>query len=243
MLSVIVDASCVKGYQMKKQIICIFLLITTIGIELGQNDFTTEPISEAEKIDFAQAVPISVIDDSVKTYEINCFDVNQNHQLALGFTSGENHVVKVIDNVGNYSCILQFSYPGGFQLEWHDEMLVVYFTRSSIAAWIDSDGKYADIRKYTLDTENNSYWNEKINVSKKEIGNITYILKNKINIISNLGTYDELVKIDHQGEVVVLYESTINRTVIIAGTIMILAVGGVISIGLLVRKNIKKNHK
>ena len=126
-------------------------------------------------------------------------------------------------------------------MEWQDNGLNVYFVRGAIGINIDPQGNILDVFAIKDTMENNSYWNNVVFSSTRNVNGTVYKIDNDLGIFNFVqSSYSRLVKISPNGEKIVLYDvgnSQLFYTLLWTGVILI----GIVSIITIILKQWKKN--
>ena len=110
-------------------IILVLLLLFNGGVDILAVDmgFSTEPMSEDEIETFLKNVNISILENEPSKKAIDCFDVNENGEIAIGNSDFENKTVCVYTNDGDFIFGYSFECTGNFGIELDKDVINLYF--------------------------------------------------------------------------------------------------------------------
>lgn len=205
------------------------------------NGFDVESLTTNESEKIIAGIPVKRINAETAKDSIECFDVNENGLIAIG---SENHSAKTISvytDDGVFQYAFEFEVDGSFGIEWIKDSLNVYFVRGAIGINIDPQGNILDVFAIKDTMENNSYWNNVVFSSTRNVNGTVYKIDNDLGIFNFVqSSYSRLVKISPNGEKIVLYDvgnSQLFYTLLWTGVILI----GIVSIITIILKQWKKN--
>ena len=100
-------------------IILVLLLLFNGGVDILAVDmgFSTESMSEDEIETFLKNVNISILENEPSKKAIDCFDVNENGEIAIGSSDFENQTV-FIRTMGILYLVTALNAPGTSALNW-----------------------------------------------------------------------------------------------------------------------------
>lgn len=219
-------------------ILLILLLLANGGLEvLAMNTgFSTESLSEDDIDTFLKNVNISMLEDEPQKKTIECFDVNENGAIAVGFSGSENKTVCIYTSDGNYQYGYSFECYGSFGVELDKNILLIYFVRSDVAIAVNPMGEVEDILKIQNTIENTSYWNNCVFSTRRKIGDTEYILKNDLGVFNLFASsYSQLIVINTNGEESIVYDVTsdhfFNMVTISIGALVLVCLAVAVVIG------------
>lgn len=189
-------------------LLLLFLLIVgTVEVPAMNTGFSTESLSRDEIETFLKNVNISMLAEEPPKKPIECFDVNENEVIAIGCSNSENKTVGIYTSDGSFQYGYSFECSGSFGIELHEDTLMIYFVRSDVAISVDSTGEVKSILKIQNTSENNSYWNDTVFFTKREVGGNTYTIKNNMGIFNVFASsYSQLIATNVNGEEIVIYD-------------------------------------
>lgn len=207
------------------------LLFFTISLTAFASDSPNSLVQQVE-----EALDISVFHQKGPDRLIKCFDVNEDGSYAIGF---RNNTIHVYDSLGNFQYGYRFSTDGDYGIILKENNIVIYLARSHTLVEIDPTGKCVraekvDFSKNTVDVD------DIINRTCKQIRNVNYYLERDIGIFN--GDYSRLVKIDENGNRIVLYDVTIKGYFAGASHYIILSIFPIAGIACLVAQIKKEEH-
>jgi len=179
----------------------LFLLINIeIEIHAMQTGFSTELLSEEDVDTFLSNVNVSLMPDEPPKKVIECFDVNEEGLIAIGYGSSGEKAICVYTTDGVYQYGYKFKTQGSFGVEWDKDLIMIYFVRSDVAIAVDSLGEVVDIAQIQNTSSNNSYWNKSVRSTKRKIGDVEYSLRNNMGFFDLFASsYSQLVVEDSKG--------------------------------------------
>lgn len=185
----------------------IVLSATNIETFAMQTSFSTKELSEKEANTFLSNVNLSLLYEEPDKTFIECFDVNSNHVIALGHKHDQRKSVCVYSNDGVFQYGYEFNCSGSFGLEWDDDKINIYFTRSDVVISVNSEGEVLDLVKVKDTDENNKHRNRLLNSVKRVVGGTEYLLKNDIGVLNIFSSsYSQLSATNSTGDTIV-YEA------------------------------------
>jgi hypothetical protein len=160
---------------------------------------------------------------------INCFDVNENHNIVIATESSFYKKILVYNSVGEFLYGYNFEYNGGVAVEWaENDDLKIYLLKSNLVLLVNKSGEIRNKSNFGESYADNSYLNSEIYSSEKTIGDTVYKYKNSIPLI-NTRNNRLLIAVSSDGERVI-YDATGELVVdivlfcIIAVALVIIAV-------------------
>lgn len=190
-------------------IILVLLLLFNGGVDILAVDmgFSTESMSEDEIETFLKNVNISILENEPSKKAIDCFDVNENGEIAIGSSDFENQTVCVYTNDGDFISGYSFECTGNFGIELDKDVINLYFVRSDVAVTINPTGEIERVCRIQNTAENNSYWNNCVFATKRRIGDTEYTLKNDMKIFNVFASsYSQLITTSQNGEESIIYD-------------------------------------
>lgn len=194
----------------------VFLILFTgvyckISILSMNTDFSTEALLEAEKNSVLSNLNIEVCQAEPEKHTIDCFDVNEDGTIALGYDISSKKVIAIYSNEMVFQYAYQFQCEGLFGVEWDEDILLVYLVRSDVAIAIDADGTIQEALKIQNTGANNTYWNHYVFSNKRIVGDRVYWLKNDIGFLNAFSnSYSQLI-VENNGENSVVYDAGVEQ--------------------------------
>lgn len=205
------------------------------------NGFDVEPLTINESEKLIAGIMFKRINAETAKDSIECFDVNENGLIAIGSENHSTKTISVYTDDGVFQYAFEFEVDGSFGIEWIKDSLNVYFVRGAIGINIDPQGNILDVFAIKDTMENNSYWNNVVFSSTRNVNGTVYKIDNDLGIFNFVqSSYSRLVKISPNGEKIVLYDvgnSQLFYTLLWTGVILI----GIVSIITIILKQWKKN--
>ena len=134
----------------------LFLLsISTFPAYSMLNGFEIEPLTSTENKRIKSNTTFEHFDEEPAKDSIECFDVNESGEIAIGSESHSSKIISIYSTDGVFLYALEFETEGGFGLEWQDNGLNVYFVRGAIGINIDPQGNILDVFAIKDTMENN----------------------------------------------------------------------------------------
>lgn len=226
----------------------LFLLsISTFPAYSMLNGFEIEPLTSTENKRIKSNTTFEHFDEEPAKDSIECFDVNESGEIAIGSESHSSKIISIYSTDGVFLYALEFETEGGFGLEWQDNGLNVYFVRGAIGINIDPQGNILDVFAIKDTMENNSYWNNVVFSSTRNVNGTVYKIDNDLGIFNFVqSSYSRLVKISPNGEKIVLYDvgnSQLFYTLLWLGVILIVLIVAIISIAKQFKKNLENKNR
>ncbi|MDD7635688.1 MAG: hypothetical protein PUJ55_01975 [Clostridiales bacterium] len=190
-------------------VLLLLFLLTNGGLEVFAINigFSTEPLPEDDIDTFLENVNISMLADEPEKKAIACFDVNENGEIVIGSRDSDNKTVCVYTSDGDFQYGYSFECSGSFGIELDKNILYIYFVRNDVAIAVNPMGEVESIRKIQDTSENNSYWNNSVLLTRRKVGDNEYILTNNMSVLNVFAsTYSQLVTINKNGEESVIYD-------------------------------------
>lgn len=211
------------------------------------NGFDVESLTTNESEKIIAGIPVKRINAETAKDSIECFDVNESGEIAIGSESHSSKIISIYSTDGVFLYALEFETEGGFGLEWQDNGLNVYFVRGAIGINIDPQGNILDVFAIKDTMENNSYWNNVVFSSTRNVNGTVYKIDNDLGIFNFVqSSYSRLVKISPNGEKIVLYDvgnSQLFYTLLWLGVILIVLIVAIISIAKQFKKNLENKNR
>lgn len=217
------------------------MTISTFSVYSMTNGFDIEPLTAKESEEIISSITFERLDLEPTKDSIECFDVNESEEVAIGSESLNSKTISIYSSNGVFQYALKFETDGSFGVEWSKGGLNVYFVRGAIGLKLDSQGAILDVFAIKDTMENNSYWNNVVFSSTRNVNGTVYKIDNDLGIFNFVqSSYSRLVKISPNGEKIVLYDvgnSQLFYTLLWTGVILI----GIVSIITIILKQWKKN--
>ncbi len=210
-------------------ILSVLLLLTYIRAEVLAIDtgFATETLPEKNINSFLKYIKLSMITEEPRKIAIDCFDVNEKGEIAIGRSEYNNKTVCIYTSDGDFQYGYSFFSQGSFGVELNNDILLIYFVRSDIVIAVNPMGEIESILGIKNTIENNSYWNNFVHLTKRKIGDTEYTIRNDMGFFNLLASsYSQLVITDKNGNENIIYDvnsaqfsymlkSFINKSVIV----------------------------
>ena len=204
-------------------VIMIICGVNALAMETG---FSTEEYHEdtVDKDTFIKNVNISMLTEEPHRNAIECFDVNENGEIAIGCGEYERKTVCIYTSDGDFKYGYSFECSGSFGIELNGDILNIYLVRSDAAISVDSTGEVKSVLEILDTTENRRYWNYFVRSTKRTIGDKEYTIKNDVGFLNILileSSYSQLVITDKNGEETIIYD--VNSAQLLRMTVELIA--------------------
>ena len=188
----------------------LFLIILLVNngmmIFAMNTGFIIEELTEQEKNTVISNLDISVLKNEPEKKAIECFDVNQNDEIAIVYSVFDKKTICVY-NETTFLYGFTFNSSGSIGVEWDGSNLNIYFVRSDVIISINSKGEILNVAKAKNTVENNSYVNSFIYSRKRIVGDKEYIIKNNSSVLSIFSSsYSQLIVVNTDGNETILYD-------------------------------------
>lgn len=215
---------------MKVKLTITFLLISILLVSFNINanaistGFETETINEEQTEKVLNNLNFSAISSEKSFHSIPCFDISDDGLIAIGVDGNSDKYINIYDENGIFQYGYSFNTSGTFGVEFDNDNLIVYLVRSDLAVLIDREGKCLSIESISNTIDNNTYWNHSVFARVKEHNGDKYYRTNEnlfLKIFSP--SYSQLVKISPDGTKTIIFDKSLEYTVIIiVGIILII---------------------
>lgn len=189
-----------------------FIMIESIySINIG---FTTDSVTENEFDSIIKSKKVELLNEDPKGGAIECFAVSENGLIALGFAPVEDSkkFVGVYNSNFEFLYAYAFNDSGSFGIAWDNENLVICSVRGNDLVSVSPHGEITEIAKIQDTIDNSRHWREKIEATEQTIQGVTYKIQNVGLTSFYEGSYSQLVKINENNEIQVLYNSSSIQT-------------------------------
>ena len=206
--------------------------------------FELEPISNELELQIQDNTDISVFEQEMLGNTIECFDVNDNGMIALGTNNSGQKIVSIYNSQGVFQYGYQFNCSGSFGVEWDTDNIIIYFVRSDIACSVNPLGEIQEIVEIKSNSNNNSYWNNRVFSTTRTVGNVKYRIQNDFGILNIFSTsYSQLVIQDSNGQEKIIYDVNSQQLIkMIVEFVMVLSIV-LIVLFVLIKKRTKPVNK
>ncbi len=178
-----------------------------VGAQALDTGFSTEALSQDDIDTVLKNVNISMLAGEPSKRPIECFDVGENGVIAIGCSDSENKTVCIYTDDGDFQYGYSFECSGDFGVELHENILNIYVVRGNVLLSVDAAGKIVSVLKIQNTSENNSYWNHFVFLTKREVGGNTYTIKNDMGIFNVFASsYSQLTVTDVDGGEKIIYD-------------------------------------
>lgn len=201
----------------------ILLFYTNIFAAFGttiHTGFETGILTSSEEKEILSNFEINKITEEGNKKAIECFDVNEKGNIAVGSSDFFKGIIKIYSEDGVFQYGFEFEISGKFGLEWDKDNLLIYIVRGNTVISIDSEGNVVAVDKIADTINNQLYWKNTVYATKRTNNNKTYEIRNDmgpLNIFSF--NYSQLLITDQNGDTKIIYD--INSSQIIKYIIII----------------------
>ena len=200
------------------------LFANPIKVNALNTGFDTNDRPAEKKESSISNINLSLITEEPAKKGIVCFDVNDNHLIAVGQrTASIKKTVCVYSTDGVFQYGYTFESYGAFGLEWDNENLNIYFVRGDIIVSVTPSGEVVDVLEIQDTKSNNEYSSELLYSTKRTIGNTEYSIESDFGAFLDFFAplYSQIVITNENGERSFIYdvndEQLFNMVLSIAG--------------------------
>ena len=189
---------------MLRSLMILFLaMCASVDVFAMDTGFTTEPMSEEDTNTFLKNTNISLLTREPQRKAIECFDVREDGMIAIGFGS----YVCIYSSDGVFQYGYSFETNGKIGVELNESALNIYFVRSDVAVAVNPKGEIRSVETIQNTTQNNSYWNHSVYLTKRKIGEMEYVLQNDMGPLDFFASsYSQLAIIEGNGKTRIIYD-------------------------------------
>ena len=184
---------------------CLILLLslgaTIYSMETG---FEIDPIDETRQQQLLKNNGFHLLTKEPEKEVVDCFDVNQEGIVAVGWNKSGVCTSVVYDRSGNYLFGVRLEAEGDLGLEFTNNSLNVYTVRSDYIYSIRMDGTLESVAEVKNNAYNSTYYNRRCTASARTLGDTKYELKKQSFLSSG---YSKII-IANDGAETVFYEVT-----------------------------------
>ena len=221
------------------------LLTSTIPANALNTGFDIYDMPAEEKASFISNINLSLITEEPAQKSIVCFDVSNNHLIAVGqndFNRRKTICVYSTDGVFQYG--YTFNCYANFGVEWDNENLNICFTRSYAIVSVTPSGEIESVLKIQNTAESHSYWSNYVFLNKRKIGNSEYSLQNNLGTLNifAISSYSKVIATNESGETSVIYDATEEHLVETSFFVATLTLFFVMFFGIGIKLLIKKSR-
>lgn len=194
--------------------------------------FSTVPLSSEEADAVIKNVNVSLLTEEPKKSAINCFDVDENGNIAIGSGKSLNQTVCIYTSDGVFQYGYRFECEGTFGVAFGNGVLNIYLVRSDVALAVDREGEIRSALRISDTVENNSYWNKTVFATERQLGETTYVIKNDMGFLNVFASsYSQLAVIEAGAERLIydVNGAQLVGTVVLA-CVVVLFVGAVLAV-------------
>ncbi len=218
-----------------------FMSISTFPVYSMTNGFDVEPLTVTESKKIISSITFERFNVEPTNDSIECFDVNENGEIAIGSESLNNKTISIYSTDGTFQYAIKFEIDGSFGVEWLKETLNIYIVRGAIGINIDPQGTVLDVFAIKNTMENNAYWNDVVFSTTRNVNGIEYKIDNDLGLFNfTQSSYSRLIKIPIDGEETVLYDVG-NSQLFYSVLWTIVILGVIVTAIIIIFKQWKKN--
>lgn len=194
-------------------LIIALLISVNINVCAINTGFSTDELTEDEKNTFFSNICISALNKEPPKQAIDCFDVNPNGKIAVGYSDSENKIICVYSQ-RNFLYGYEFFDEGDFGVEWDGDNINIYFVRSNLIVSVTPQGEITGVLKVQNTIENNTYHNYVLHSTERILGDSKYKLQNNMGILNVFASsFSQLVVTTSLEEDFIVYD--VNSTYLI----------------------------
>jgi len=185
--------------------------------------FETRILTLSEEKEILSNFEINKITEEGDKKAIECFDVNEKGNIAIGSSDFIKRIIKIYSEDGVFQYGFEFETAGKFGLEWDNDNILIYNVRGNILISVDSKGDVVAVEKIADTINNQLYLKNTVYATKRTNNNKTYEIRNDmgpLNIFSF--NYSQLLITDQNGDAKIIYD--VNSSQIIKYIIIILII-------------------
>lgn len=192
-------------------LICMVFLIQAgiLTAEAMAFDMKKTVISSKEEIAMAECIQLQIIENDDLKNSIQCFDVSENGNVAIGMEWAAQKIIYVYDATGTFLYGLAFNCDGAYGIEFVGENINILFLRGNLLATYDSNGICHGIQKLAETEQNYGVMKKILTRTDKTVQGKHYSLERNWNTGDS---YSKLIISDEQGEKTVFYDASPQRS-------------------------------
>lgn len=186
------------------------LFANPIKVNALNTGFDTNDSPAEKKESSISNINLSLITEEPAKKGIVCFDVNDNHLIAVGQRAASiKKTVCVYSTDGVFQYGYTFECYGTFGVEWDNENLNIYFVRGDIIISVTPSGEVLDVLEVQDTNNNNSHMNNLLNSTKRKIGDTEYALQMNLGSLNIFATsYSKVIATNENDEKSIVYDAT-----------------------------------
>ena len=165
--------------------LCVILCLNAFAMNTGMK---TQDVTESRAESILSNINLHKSTNIIADLPIECFDVNEDGFVAIGFANYSKKYINVYSTDGEFQYGYVFDSEGSFALEWDNENIIIYFARSSVLISFDKDANFIEMKEATNDFDNNTYMNHKLFAKKIEAAGAVYTLEHSIKLFNFLSS-------------------------------------------------------
>ncbi len=222
------------------------LLTSTITAKALNTGFDTYEKPAEEKASFISNINLSLITEEPAKKSIACFDVSNNHLIAVGQDDfNRRKTICVYSTDGFFQYGYTFNCYGNFGVEWDNENLNIYFVRSGVILSVTPSGEIESVLEIQNTAESHSYWSNNVFLSKRKIGDTEYALQRNLGALNIFAwsSFSRVIATNESGETSVIYDATEGHLLETSLFAIYISFFLVMSIVYVIRYNIKQRSK
>ena len=217
---------------------------TSYAMDAG---FSMEKLSDAEKDEYINRYfDISMLTTEPPKRPIECFDVNKNGMIAIGyscFLMSPQKNICVYTEDGSFLYGYRFEDTGSFGIEWDDDNLIIYSVRASKAIAVNQAGEVEYVATINKTIDNHNYWQESVFSKKRTVGDTNYKLKNNMGTLNLVAySYSQVVVEESDGKNTVVYDANTYHFITLCLIILVYFAMYCIVITRLIREVVKQRR-
>lgn len=232
-------------YFLSFLLLILLMFVNVFEVFAMNTGFTVvDSFTEEEKEHIISVTNLKLLKDEPINEAIQCFDVNEDGLIAIGTIHMDERYICVYSSDGIFQYGYRFDDPGSFTVEFKDENVNIYFSRSQIVVSVSPKGEIIEIAKVQDTIDNDDYRRYLIYPGIREARDKKYIPKKDMGIFNYIGvTYSQLVVIDSMGNEKIIYDvnsKMFTRTLVTFITILIALTIVIVALSKLFIKGIRQ---
>lgn len=236
-------------YVLLPLLIILIVSLSVLDVLAAGTGLVMEELPQEKQEHSMKVTDLSLLLTEPQRTSIDCFDVREDHTLAVGYSVVFPDLCHAVICVYSPDGVFQYGYEfftsGAYKVEWAEDNLLIYFVRSNHAYEVTPKGEIVSVTTIASTEENREYWRKSVESRKRTIGDTVYRLKNDMGPVLNFlaSSYSQVVRIDSDGETVYLIDNSSQQLVkyIISITLILLFI--TISQTILIKEILKERKR
>lgn len=172
----------------------IVVLINTTVVFAIDSGVSAQELTQKEYSTFVSNIEFILLETEPQRTSIMNYAVSENKEIATYHDTGNQKLVCVYSNSGDFQYGYLFETSQECGVEWTSCGLNIYFVRSDIVLNIDENGTIKDVAQVENTIENNSYSNDVLGATEYNVNGNQYILRNDMEVLNFIAvSYSQIV--------------------------------------------------